>query len=113
MIQWAATLYIGRPCLPNANTSASTISGRNLTRDQKTYSKIIKEFRVAVECLFGEIKTFVAFKTQLKFVLSSIGKIYLNCGLLQASRTCLYGNKDSEHLEMDPMTSNDISIRQT
>ena len=48
----------------------------NLTRDQKNYNKTMKEVRLAVEWLFGEIKTyfkFVDFKTQLKVRLSSIG----------------------------------------
>ena len=79
----------------------------NLTRDQKNYHKAMKEVRVAVEWLFGEIKTyfkFVDFKTQLKVGLSSIGKIYLLCELLQNARTCLYGNKVLEYFEMDPMT---------
>ena len=66
----------------------------------------MKEVRVAVEWLFDEIKTyfkFVEVKTQLKVGLSSTGKIYLVCGLLQDARTCLYGNKVSEYSEMDPM----------
>ena len=79
----------------------------NLTRNQKNYNTAMKEVRVAVEWLFGEIKTyfkFVDFKTQLKVGLSSVGKIYLVCGLLQNARTCLYGNKVSEYFEMVLMT---------
>ena len=79
----------------------------NLTRDQKNYNEAMNKVRVTVEWLFGEIKTyfkFVDFKTQLKVGLSSIGKIYLVCGLLQNARTCLYGNKVSEYFEMDPIT---------
>ena len=67
----------------------------------------MKEVRVAVEWLFGEIKTYFKFidvKTQLKVGLISIGKVYFVCGLLQNARTCLYGNKVSEYFEMDPMT---------
>ena len=68
----------------------------NLTRDQKIYNKAMKEVIVAIEWLFGEIKTyfkFVDFKTHLKVGLSSIGKISLVYGLLQNARTCLYGNR--------------------
>ena len=66
----------------------------------------MKDIRVAVEWLFDEIKTYfksVDSKTQLEVGLSSVGKIYFFCGLLQNVRTSLYGNKVSEYFEMDPM----------
>ena len=97
----------GDPAYPMQIHLQAPYKEGNLTRDQKNDTKAMKEVRVSVEWLFGEIKTyfkFVDFKTQLKVGLSSIGKIYLVCGLLPNARTCLYGNKVSEYFEMDPIT---------
>ena len=97
----------GDPAYPMQIHLQTPYKEANLTRDQKNYNKPMKGVRVAVEWLFGEIKTyfkFADFKTQLKVGLNSVGKIYLVCGLLQNPRIHLYGNKVSEYFEMDPMT---------
>ena len=104
---WQPLRIYGNPAYPMQIHSQAPYKEGNLTRDQNIYNKAMKEVRVAAEWLFGEIKTyfnFADFKTQLKVGLSSVGKIYLVCGLLQSARTCLYGNKVSEYFEMVLMT---------
>ena len=67
----------------------------------------MSEVRVAVEWLFGEIKTFfkfVDFKSQQKIGLSAVGKVYVVCALLQNARACMYGNKVSEYFDIEPPT---------
>ena len=57
--------------------------------------------RTTFEQLFGEIKTYksVNFTSQLKIGLSSVERIYLVYGILENSKTCLYGNKAEDVLE--------------
>ena len=77
----------------------------NLTPNQSNYNKAMSGVRIAVEWLFGEIKTYFKFeslKSQMKIGLSAVGKMYCVCALLQNARTCLYGNKVSEHFHVDP-----------
>jgi len=65
----------------------------------------MSEVRITVEWLFGEIKTyfrFVTLKSQMKLGLNAIGKMYTVCALLQNTRTCLYGNKVSTYIDVDP-----------
>ena len=79
----------GDPAYPMQIHLQAPYKEGNLTRDQKNDTKAMKEVRVSVEWLFGEIKTyikFVDFKTQVKVGLRSIGKIYSVCGLLQNAR---------------------------
>ena len=67
----------------------------------------MSEVRVAVEWLFGEIKTFfkfVDFKSQQKIGLNAVGKVYVVCALLQNARACMYGNKVSEYFDIEPPT---------
>lgn len=97
----------GDPAYPMHLHLQAPHRGANLTADKKNYNKAMSEVRVTVEWLFGEIKTFfkfVDFKPQMKICLSSIGKSYLVCGLMQNARTCLYGNKVSEYFDFEPMT---------
>ena len=51
--------------------------------------------RATVEWLFDEIKAskYFGFKSQAKTGLGSLGKIYLVCGILENTETCLSGNK--------------------
>ena len=66
----------------------------------------IGEARATFEWFFDEIKTykFLDFKSQLKINLSSVGKIYLICGVLGNAKTCLYGNKVADFFEINPIT---------
>ena len=61
--------------------------------------------RVTVEWLFGDIINdfkFLDFKKNLKIGMSSVGKMYLVCALLNNAIACLYGNKTSEFFGLDP-----------
>ena len=54
---------------------------------------------------FGEIRTykFVDFTSQLKIGLSSVESIYLVDGILENTKTCLYGNKADDAFETNPI----------
>ena len=58
----------------------------------------MSQVRIAMEWLFGDIANyfkFIDYKKKLKIGLSSVGKMYLVCAILNAL-TCLYGNTTSE-----------------
>ena len=61
--------------------------------------------RESVEWTFGEIvKSFrgLDFKSNIKFGLSSVGKMYLVCAIIQNALTCLYGNQASKYFGLTP-----------
>lgn len=63
-----------------------------------------------MEWLFGDIVNyfkFIDFKKNLKIGLSSIGKLYIVCAVLQNALTCLYGNLTSEFFHLQPPTLQD------
>ena len=69
------------------------------------YNFDMSSLRVTVEWLFGDIINdfkFLDFKKNLKIGMSSVGKMYLVCALLNNAITCLYGNKTSEFFGLDP-----------
>ena len=69
------------------------------------YSKSMSEVRVSVEWLFGDIANyfkFLDFKNNLKIEISSVGKLYMLCGILRNTLTCLYGNQTSQFFGLDP-----------
>ncbi|KAK3746108.1 hypothetical protein QZH41_015516 [Actinostola sp. cb2023] len=47
---------------------------------------------------------FIDFKKNLKIGLSSVGKTYIVCAILQNALTCLYGNLTSEYFDLQPPT---------
>ena len=70
------------------------------------YNKSMSEVRVTVEWLFGIIKNyfkFIDFKKEMKLCLSTVGKVYEVCALLQNAHTCLYGNQVSTFFGVDPI----------
>ena len=95
----------GDPAYPLHVHLQALYRNANMTPDQEGYNKAMSQVRIMVEWLFGEIKSyfkFVSFKSQMKIGLSTVGKIYFVCGLLQNAQTCLYGNKISEYFNIDP-----------
>ena len=61
--------------------------------------------RESVEWIFGDVLTsFKAldFKINLKVGLSSVGKMYVVCALIQNAITCLYRNQTSKFFELEP-----------
>ena len=74
------------------------------------YNATMSEVRVAVEWLFGNITNyfkFIDFKSQLQINLSSVGKFYIVCALLENALTCLYGNIVLEKFEVQPPSLQD------
>ena len=70
-----------------------------LTPMMEQYNFDMSSVRVTVEWLFRDIINdfkFLDFKKNLKIGMSSVGKMYLVCALLNNAITCLYGNKTSE-----------------
>ena len=76
----------------------------NLTRDQMNHSKTMSDARDTVQWLFDERKTYYFyFKSKLNICLSSLGKIYLECGISENTKTCLIGNKLVECFNVNPI----------
>ena len=69
------------------------------------FNKAMSEVRVVVEWVFGDIANyfkFIDFKKQMKINLSSVGKMYFVCALLENARTCLFGNLVSTTFDVEP-----------
>ena len=62
--------------------------------------------------LFGERKTlkFLDFSSQLKIGLSSVGKIYLVCGIFENVKSCLCGNKVADLKQIQLLSTNKKTI---
>jgi hypothetical protein len=78
-----------------------------LTQQMRLFNTLMSSTRVSIESLFGDIINyfkFVDFKNNLKIGLSSVGKMYLTCALLQNAHTCLYGNQTSTFFQLEPPT---------
>lgn len=76
-----------------------------LTPEMQAYNKSMSATRVSVEWVFGEVINsfkFLDFKKNLKIRLSSVGKMYVVCALLQNAITCLYGNQTSKFFNLEP-----------
>ena len=76
-----------------------------MTAEMQLFNTSMSAVRVSVEWLFGDVINFfkfLDFKKDLKIGLSSIGKMYIVCAILQNARTCLYGNCTSNYFQLDP-----------
>ena len=72
-----------------------------LTPMMEEYNFDMSSVRVTVEWLFGDMINdfkFLDFKKNLKIVMSSVGKFYLVCALLNNAITCLHGNTSQSFL---------------
>ena len=95
----------GDPAYPLGVHLQGPFKERQLTDQMRAYNKAMSSARVSVEWLFGCISNyfqFVDFKKQQKLNLSSVGKTYVVCALLQNAMTCLYGNIVSRKFELAP-----------
>lgn len=82
-----------------------------LTPPMEAYNLSMSSVRESVEWTFGDVvKSFKAldFKSNLKIGLSSVGKMYLVCALIQNAITCLYGNQTSKFFELEPPALHDF-----
>ena len=81
-----------------------------LTPMMEGYNAEMSSVRVTVEWLFGDFFNdfkFLDFKKNLKIGMSSVGKMYLVCALLNNAITCLYGNSTSEFFGLNPPSLQD------
>lgn len=95
----------GDPAYPLRRHLQAPFRGPNLTPQQDEFNKSMSEVRTSVEWVFGDIINyfkFLDFKKNLKVCLSSVGKMYLTCALMQNCRTCLYGNQVSQFFDFAP-----------
>ena len=77
----------------------------------EAYNLSMSSVRESDEWTFGDVvKSFKAldFKSDLKIGLSSVGKMYLVCALIQNAITCLYGNQTSKFFELEPPAVHDF-----
>ena len=76
-----------------------------LTPAMEDFNVSMSRVRESVEWIFGDVLTsFKAldFKINLKVGLSSVGKMYVVCALIQNAITCLYRNQTSKFFELEP-----------
>ena len=76
-----------------------------LTPLMQEYNTSVSSVRVSVEWLFGDITNsnkFLSFEKNLKICLSSVGKMYVLCALLQNAKTCLHCNQTSHYFGLEP-----------
>ena len=100
----------GDPAYPLGVHLQAPFKNIQLTPQMVLYNAAMSEVRVAVEWLFGNITNyfkFIDFKSQLQINLSSVGKFYIVCALLENALTCLYGNIVSEKFEVQPPSLQD------
>lgn len=95
----------GDPAYPLGVHLQAPFRNTNLTPQMALYNQAMSEVRVSVEWLFGNIINyfkFIDFKSQLKVNMSSVGKFYIVCALLENAHTCLYGNIVSDKFGIQP-----------
>ena len=95
----------GDPAYPQRVHLQSPFRDARLTPEMQAFNKSMSAVRVSVEWIFGDVVNsfkFIDFKKNLKIGLSSVGKMYIVCALLQNAVTCLYGNKTSTYFELEP-----------
>ena len=101
---WPAYVRLWRSGIPPLDTSLGKYRQGRLTQQMEDYNKAMSEVRVSVEWLFGDIINsfkFLDYKKNLKIGLSSVGKMYIVCPLLQNAITCLHGNQTSEFFGLE------------
>ena len=86
----------GSPANLRRKQLMGTFQGAARTLLQNPWNKAMNRLRVSVDWIFGETLDylkFLDFKEAFKLQLSTIGKMYIVCGLMQNARTCMYGNE--------------------
>ena len=71
----------------------------------QAFNSSMNSVRESVEWNFGDVvKSFrtLDFKSNLQIGLTSVGKMYLVCAIIQNAITCLYGNLTSNFFEIEP-----------
>ena len=97
----------GDPAYPLRAHLQAPYRGAMLTADQQAYNTSMSSARVCVEWVFNDIVNyfkFLDFKKNLKIGLSAVGKMYIDCALMQNAHTILYHSISSEHFGINPPT---------
>ena len=97
----------GDPAYPLRVHLQGPFKDARLTPNMLAFNESKSAVRVSVEWIFGDIVNsfkFIDFRKNLKIGLSSVGKLYIVCALLQNAITCLYGNKTSTYFDLQPPT---------
>ena len=84
-----------------------------LSAEQQACNLSMSQVRVSVEWVFGDIINyfkFTDFKKNLKIGLSSVGKMYSVCALLQNALTCLHGSNTAEYFNLPPPALNEYCL---
>ena len=79
----------------------------NITEEMRLFNTSMSRVRTSVEWVFGDVINyfkFLDFKKNMKVQLSSVGKMYIVCAILQNAFTCLYGNLTSDYFDLQPPT---------
>ena len=95
----------GDPAYPLHSHLQVPFCNAALTIQMEAFNSAISVGRCSVEWLFGDISNyfrFLDFNKNLKVQLSSVGKMYMVCGLLRNALTCLYGNRTSNYFSLEP-----------
>jgi len=97
----------GDPAYPlRAHLQAPFRAGaRALTPAMELYNKNMSKVRTSVEWIFGDVINsfkFLDYKNNLKIGLSTIGKMYVVCGIIRNALTCMYGNQTSAFFAVEP-----------
>ena len=74
--------------------------GAILTLDQQAYNTSMNAAITSVEWIFGNIINyfkFLDFKKNLKIGLSAVGKMYIDCALIQNAHSILYQSISSDY----------------
>ncbi|KAK3744174.1 hypothetical protein QZH41_020573 [Actinostola sp. cb2023] len=102
-----AMCIYGDPAYPLRLQLQAPFRNVALTPQMQAFNTSMSSVRTCVEWLFGDIVNFfkfIDFKKNLKIGLSSVGKTYIVCAILQNALTCLYGNLTSEYFDLQPPT---------
>ena len=96
----------GDPAYPHRVQLQGPFKGAHITPLQESWNKAMKEVRVSVEWVFGDIVNYFKFvdfkKKNMKIKLSAIGKMYIICALLHNARSCLYGSTTEKYFDVIP-----------
>lgn len=101
-------MYIyGEPAYPLRVQLQAPFRNMVVTPQTQAFNTSMSSVRSYVEWFFGDIVNFfkfIDFKKYLKIGLSSTGKIYIVCAVLQNALTCMYGNPTSDFFDLHPTT---------
>ena len=97
----------GNPTYPLRPQLQRPFRSAQKTPLQKAWNKAMSSVRVSAEWVFGDVINYykcLDFCKNLKIQLSTAGKMYIVCPLLQNARSCFYGNSTSSFFDCNPLS---------